>query len=66
MMLLALPMIVMYELSIIIARYVNPATEVTAHELARDEENEEPEADDEPQTGGFEDDHPENGHERDL
>jgi sec-independent protein translocase protein TatC len=64
MMLLALPMIVMYELSIIIARYVNPTTEVTAHELARDDE--EPEADDEP--GGLEDtdDHPENGHERDL
>jgi sec-independent protein translocase protein TatC len=66
MMLMALPMIVMYELSIIIARYVNPTTEVRAHELARDDEGEEPEADDEPQ--GFEDtdDHPENGHERDL
>jgi sec-independent protein translocase protein TatC len=66
MMLMALPMIVMYELSILIARYVNPTTEVRAHELARDDEGEEPEADDEPQ--GFEDtdDHPENGHERDL
>jgi sec-independent protein translocase protein TatC len=66
MMLMALPMIVMYELSIIIARYVNPTTEVRAHELARDDEGEEPEADDEPH--GFEDtdDHPENGHERDL
>src|SRR5215213_2502019 len=60
MMLMALPMIVMYELSIIIARYVNPTTEVRA------DEGEEPEADHEPQ--GFEDtdDHPENGHERDL
>jgi len=66
MVLMALPMIVMYELSIIIARYVNPTTEVRARELARDEE--EPEEDDGPETGGFEDmdDHPENGHERDL
>jgi sec-independent protein translocase protein TatC len=73
--LLAVPMIVMYELSILIARYVNPTTEVTAHELARDEEDdrvedEEPAADetDEPDLGTFEntDDHPENGHERDL
>src|SRR5215212_1613201 len=66
MLLMAFPMIVMYELSIIIARYVNPTTEVRAHGLARDDEGEEPEADDEPQ--GFEDtdDHPENGHERDL
>jgi hypothetical protein len=65
MLLMALPMIVMYEVSILIARYVNPTTEVTAHELAR-EDNEEQEADDEP--AGFEDadDHPENGRERDL
>jgi len=68
MMLMALPMILMYELSIIIARYVNPTTEVRAHELARENEDEEPEADEEPQTGGLEDAdaHPENGHERDL
>jgi sec-independent protein translocase protein TatC len=68
MLLLAVPLIAMFELSIVIARYVNPTTEVTAHELARDEEGEEPEADDEPETGEFEDsdDHPENGHERDL
>ena len=74
MLLMAVPMIVMYELSIIIARYVNPTTEVTAHELARDDEDvdedEEPAADeaDDPDTDGFEDpdDHPENGHERDL
>jgi len=72
MMLLAVPMVGMYELSILIARYVNPTTEVRAHELARDEEDndegEEREEDDEPENGGFEDvdDHPENGHERDL
>jgi sec-independent protein translocase protein TatC len=59
MMLMALPMIVMYELSIIIARYVNPTTEVRAHELARDE-------DDEAEREADEADHPENGHERDL
>ena len=76
MVLMAVPMIVMYELSIVIARYVNPTTEVRAHELARDEddednvEDEESPADetDEPDLGTFEntDDHPENGHERDL
>ena len=72
MVLMAVPMIVMYEISILIARYVNPTTEVTAHELVRDDgttrtEAEEPEAD-EPDIGDFEDteDHPENGHERDL
>jgi hypothetical protein len=64
MVLMAVPMIVMYELSIIIARYVNPVTEVTAHELAREPEDET----EEPEIGEFEDtdDHPENGHERDL
>jgi sec-independent protein translocase protein TatC len=77
MVLMAVPMIVMYELSIIIARYVNPTTEVTAHELARnseeddedEEEGSEPEDDDEPEVADFDDtdDHPENGHEeRDL
>ncbi|MDQ3437183.1 MAG: twin-arginine translocase subunit TatC, partial [Actinomycetota bacterium] len=70
MVLMAVPMIVMYEISIFIARYVNPTTEVTAHELARDseeDETEEREAD-EPEIGDLEetDDHPENGHERDL
>src|SRR5918998_3058794 len=67
MVLMAVPMIVMYEISILIARYVNPTTEVTAHELVRDDETEEHEAD-EPEIGEFEDtdDHPENGHERDL
>jgi sec-independent protein translocase protein TatC len=74
MLLMAVPMIVMYEISIIIARYVNPTTEVTARELARDDEDvdedEEPATDgaDDPDTDGFEDpdDHSENGHERDL
>jgi sec-independent protein translocase protein TatC len=67
MILMAVPMIVMYEISILIARYVNPTTEVTAHQLVRDDETEEREAD-EPDIGDFEDtdDHPENGHERDL
>src|SRR5215204_4118666 len=62
MVLMAVPMIVMYEVSILIARYVNPSTEVTARELVRDDEG------DEPDIGDFEDtdDHPENGHERDL
>src|ERR687889_973049 len=75
MILMAVPMIVMYEVSIIIARYVNPTTEVAAHELARNSEEDdegegsEPEEDDEPEVADFEDteDHPENGHEeRDL
>jgi sec-independent protein translocase protein TatC len=77
MVLMAVPMIVMYELSIIIARYVNPTTEVTAHGLARNSEEDdegegsEPEEDeaDDPEVADFEetDDHPENGHEeRDL
>jgi sec-independent protein translocase protein TatC len=67
MVLMAIPMIVMYELSILIARYVNPTTEVTAHELARDSEEEVAE-ERELEDGDFEDtdDHPENGHERDL
>ena len=79
MVLMAVPMIVMYELSIIIARYVNPTTEVRAHGLARNSEehdedegeDSEPEEDEvaEPEVTDFEDtnDHPENGHEeRDL
>jgi sec-independent protein translocase protein TatC len=43
MILMAVPMILMYEFSIIIARYVNPVSEVTVHDLAPtdDEENEE-------------------------
>ncbi len=76
MLLLAVPLIGMYELSIFIARYVNPTTEVTAHELARndedgDQDEDEATAEDEPdgpETSGFEDtdDPSENGHERDL
>ena len=77
MLLMAVPMIVMYEISILIARYVNPTTEVTAHALARNDEDddqdegEEPEVEDEanePEIDGFEetDDPSENGHERDL
>ncbi len=61
MVLMAIPMVVMYELSIIIARYVNPTTEV--HVLARDGE-EEREPDDE--GGDRAEGHEENGHERDL
>src|ERR671920_1278132 len=37
MILLAIPMIFMYELSIVIARYVNPTPEVAVHELAANE-----------------------------
>lgn len=53
MILMAIPMIVMYELSIIIARYVNPVSEVTVHELGsedshRDEALEEPEYEEAP------------------
>jgi len=62
MVLMAIPMVVMYELSIIIARYVNPMTEVTAHNLAR-AGDEEPEGDDD---GDGTEGHEENGHERDL
>ncbi|HSL00892.1 MAG TPA: twin-arginine translocase subunit TatC [Rubrobacteraceae bacterium] len=39
MILMAVPMIIMYELSIIIARYVNPVSEVAVHQLAREEED---------------------------
>jgi sec-independent protein translocase protein TatC len=41
MILLAIPMILMYELSIVIARYVNPTPEVAVHELATDEDEDE-------------------------
>jgi sec-independent protein translocase protein TatC len=69
MVLMAVPMIGMYEVSILIARYVNPSTEITAHELAREPDEHESEGEaDESGIGDFEDtdDHPENGHERDL
>src|SRR5918994_5287357 len=45
MILLAIPMIFMYELSIVIARYVNPTPEVAVHELAANE-NEDDDYDD--------------------
>jgi hypothetical protein len=48
----------MYELSIVIARYVNPTTEVTAHNLDRADDDEDEEF--EPEA------HEENGSERDL
>ena len=40
MILMAAPMIVMYEVSILIARYVNPVSEVAVHELATTEDEE--------------------------
>jgi sec-independent protein translocase protein TatC len=58
MVMLAVPLIVMYELSIVIARYVNPTTEVTAHNLERADEDEDEDFEPEP--------HEENGNERDL
>ena len=58
MVMLAVPLIIMYELSIVIARYVNPTTEVTAHNLARTDEDDEEEFEPEPNE--------ENGNERDL
>jgi len=57
MLMLAIPLLVMYELSIVIARYVNPTTEVTAHNLDRADEDEDEEFEPEP--------HEENGNERD-
>jgi sec-independent protein translocase protein TatC len=69
MLLLAVPLIGMYELSIVIARYVNPTTEVTAHELDRNdgEEDDREESEEEPAEDPEDaDDHPENGHDRDL
>ena len=73
MVLLAVPMIFMYELSIIIARYVNPTTEVQAHELARDDEDEpDDRTPEEHEEDGSDDEsyepepHEENGNERDL
>jgi sec-independent protein translocase protein TatC len=40
MVLMAAPMVVMYEISILIARYVNPVSEVAVHELATTEDEE--------------------------
>ena len=62
MILMAVPMVVMYELSIIIARYVNPVSEVAVHELATSAD-EEPEEDEYEGVGRREE---EDGVERDL
>jgi sec-independent protein translocase protein TatC len=43
MILMAVPMVLMYELSIIIARYVNPVSEVSVHQLGADEDDEDEE-----------------------
>ena len=67
MIMLAIPLLIMYELSIVIARYVNPTTEVTAHELARtDEDDDAPEDDDQDREDYESEPHEENGNERDL
>ena len=64
MVLMAVPMVVMYELSILIARYVNPVSEVAVHELATtdDEELEE----DDSEYEAVERSEEEDGVERDL
>ncbi|MDF2702707.1 MAG: Sec-independent protein translocase TatC [Rubrobacteraceae bacterium] len=41
MILMAVPMVLMYELSIMIARYVNPVSEVRVHELGSEDDEEE-------------------------
>ena len=68
MVLMAAPMVVMYELSIIIARYVNPVSEVTVRELGSEEEDEEYEEYEEvePVYDGVERRDDENETERDL
>ena len=45
MILMAVPMVLMYELSIMIARYVNPVSEVAVHDLARSDDEEDEEED---------------------
>lgn len=67
MIMLAVPLVIMYELSIVIARYINPTTEVTAHELARDDDaDDEPEDEDQDREDYGPEPHEENGNERDL
>ena len=70
MILLAIPMILMYELSIVIARYVNPTPEVDVHELASEEDYEDEDYEEvEPVYDGVErsdDDDEEDETERDL
>ncbi len=64
MVLMAAPMVVMYEISILIARYVNPVSEVAVHELATTEDEELEE--DEPEYGAVERREEEDEVERDL
>ena len=64
MVLMAAPMVVMYEISILIARYVNPVSEVAVHELATTEDEELEE--DEPEYEAVERREEEDGVERDL
>jgi sec-independent protein translocase protein TatC len=61
MVLMAAPMVVMYEISILIARYVNPVSEVAVHELATTEDEE-----DEPEYEAVERREEEDEVERDL
>ena len=66
MVLMAAPMVVMYELSIIIARYVNPVSEVTVRELGSEEEDDEEYEEVEPVYEGVERRDNEDETERDL
>ena len=66
MVLMAAPMVVMYELSIIIARYVNPVSEVTVRELGSEEEEDEEYEEVEPVYDGVERRDDEDETERDL
>ncbi|CAN5208700.1 twin-arginine translocase subunit TatC [soil metagenome] len=56
MLLMAAPMLLMYELSIIIARYVNPTPEVAVHERDPDSGDFEEADDEEPGRNGYEED----------
>jgi len=47
MILLAVPMIAMYEISVVIARFINPVSEVTVRELGDDEDEEDEDSTDE-------------------
>ncbi|MBA3389677.1 MAG: twin-arginine translocase subunit TatC [Actinomycetota bacterium] len=58
MVLMALPMIVMYEVSIVIARYVNPVSEVAIHERDPESGDFEEVDEDAPGRNGYEDEDP--------
>ncbi len=58
MVLMALPMIVMYEVSIVIARYVNPVSEVAIHERDPESGDFEEVDEDAPGRNGYEDEGP--------